>query len=249
MAAKPKPNPEEKGKTGDEGTPTPNVPEEGTEEGVQPSEKKPIPVSEESPQGGVDYKIKFAESAREAQRLLGETKLWQERAQELETKLRETERSAPPSEEELAKKNPDWDLLDDVEKKRIKQEAEREKRLRRLEEQLAWGNDFKSLIKQSEFSSIADREDEFKDYAYKYPREVDLPTLARAFLYDKKVGPEKKEEAPERKGLEKPTGGHGKPISTEMTAEDLERLRTTQPKVYEKMLRQGRFDKIKFPKP
>jgi len=223
---------EDKTSTNELGKETPQAPEE--------KEPQPNPSAEKTV--GED-EIKALLAQKEHQRSKREEAEARAKALEEENaKLKEKLQSSIPSEEELVREYPDWDLLDQAEKKRLIDEREREKRLRRLEEQLAWENDFKSLVSKEEFADID--EAEFKKFAYQYPKEVELETLAKAFLYGKK-----EPEPEDRKGLEVPTGGRGKVLSPEMTAEDLKRLRENSPKEYEKLLRQGRLDKIKFEKP
>ena len=191
----------------------------------------------------VDYKKKFSESTTENQRIAELNAQLLKDKEELEAKLAKANET--PSEEELSSKYPDWDLKDGDEQERLRREEAREKRLRILEEKTAWEDDFKSLVKQSEFSSLREREDEFKSFAYKYPKSVDLTTLAKSFLYDspKPPAPPEKEQPP-RPGLEPPTGGSKEVQGSGMTLEDITRLRTENPKLYLKMIREGKIKDI-----
>lgn len=250
MAEKPKPNPEEKGKQGDENKPqTPEVPEQGTEGGDQPPTPKTPPTGAGlTPEEEEELKElreikestgfkKFSESAREAQRLSKEAKLKDERIKELEVKLK----SEPPSDKELANKHPNWEFMEEEEKERIRREEAREKRLRKLEEQSAWEKDYKGVLKK--FPDLAKKEEEFKDFAYKHPEIKDLEVLAKSFLFEAK--PEEPEpDKPPKPGLEKPTGGTSTVPSTELTLEDITRLREDNPKKYFKMIQEGKIKEI-----
>ena len=229
MAEKPNQTPE-----GNEPAPTPK----GTEGEKAPKETKPEGEGS-PPEGDVDYKKKFSDSSRENQRILQESKLKDEKNAELETKLAEA--SKTPPEEELAKKYPDWEYKEEEDKERIRKAEETEKRLRKIEEATAWEADYKSLIVNPEFASLKEKEAEFKEFAYKYPKSVDLPTLAKSFLYDNKPEP----EAAPRKGLEKPTGGGPEQApASEMSLEDIGRLRKENPKLYIKMIQEGKLKDI-----
>src|SRR3990167_450168 len=66
---------------------------------------------------------------------------------------------------------------------------------------------------------------------------MNMRTAAKSFLVEKGL------LEPQRKGLEKPTGGPRIPISTGMTTEEIKNLRETNFKKYEEMLMKGQ---IKF---
>ena len=178
-------------------------------------------------------RAKREEAEAEAARL-------KEENQQLQDKLK----SSTPSEKEMRTANPDWDLLDEGEKQIRKKIAAQEKEIAVLKEKQAWDDDFRKLRKDSKFANIP--EAEFREFAYKYPKSVDLKVLAQSYLFEK--GERKELETPERPGLEKPTGGREAPKRTGYTAEDMERIRTTSPKRYEKMLREGKFEKVRFEK-
>ena len=238
------PNPEEKVNKGAEETPqTPPVPEEGTEgEATPPSNNPP---GEGSPPKEEDYKEKFGQSTQENQRILGESKLKDDRIAELETKLSDKEDSEPPSEAELKAKYPDWEDREEEEKERLRKEEAREKRLRVLEEAKAWKEDFENVL--GKYPELEKVKAKFKAYAYKYPKSVDLTTLAKAFLHDNKIesDPETPPSPPEpeKPGLETPTGG--KPIIPDkMTLKDIKRLRETNFKEYLRLVNSGKIKDI-----
>lgn len=66
---------------------------------------------------------------------------------------------------------------------------------------------------------------------------MNLKTAAKAFLVEKELF------EPQRKGLERPTSGPRTPLTTGMTAEEVQHLRSTDFKKYSDMLRKGQ---IKF---
>lgn len=222
---------------------TPEEPVEGTQPEGQTGQTPDEEVGTPSEPGTEeDYKKKFSESTREAQRLLEKLKEEQRRREELESKL--AQRAGETiSESVLAKKYPDWDLLDPVEKDRLIKEEEREMRLARLEEEIAWQKDYMAVSRK--FPQLSKVEDEFKEFVYRPENKgASLVTLAKSFLFDRKELVEPKPSPqPKRKGLEKATGGT-RVVSTEMSREDIERLRKTDYKRYVKLLKQGRIKKI-----
>lgn len=221
----------------EETTQTPEGNEETlTPEGTETEETPQTQVVEGSPAPEVDYKEKFSESKKEALRIREEAKEKDLKIAELETKLK----NETPSEAELAKKHADWEFKDESEKTRIRSEEAREKRVQELEEKLAWKEDFENVT--NEFPQL--KETDFKEYAYKYPKSVDLKTLAKSYLYEHKVEPTKTEPVKERKGLEVPTGGSGKVPSGAMTLKDVENLRNNNPRLYAKMIREGKLKTI-----
>jgi len=231
------PNPEEKGKTGDEETPqTPEVPKEGTEGGEQPPASNNPPEGE-TPTPPVDYKKKFGDSTRENQRIEEENaKLLGEKA-----KLEEKLKSKPPSEEEMSQKYPDWEFMDADEKIKARANISNEKRLQRLEEKSAWDDDYKKIL--DKFPELAKHEEEFKKEAYKHPKTVDLETIAKSFLYEPKSETPEPPEVPEtpKLGLERPTAGGGNLPSSKLTVETLRDLRKNDHKRYLKVIQAKDF--------
>jgi len=237
MAEKLSPNPEEKGKKGNEETQTPTLPKEGTEEGKQPSKKTPE-VDDKLPPTPVDYKKKFTDSSREVQRIQDESKQDKEKIKELEVQL--VKANIAPSDEELSIQYPDWNFLDEGERNRLRESESVKKRLRVLEEDKAWERDFKSLKAQPEFTSL--KEDEFKKFAYENPEIKNLKILAQSFLFKGKA-PEEPEKPPKRPGLEKPTAGRKVPPS-EMSLADIATLRNEDPRRYFQLIKEGKLKKI-----
>lgn len=224
---------------------TPEPPKPGTEE-EPPSLPNPPSGPALSPEEEEELKqlreikrttgfTKFTESAKEAQRLL-------KRNEELEEKLAKA--SETSLDKELKGKNPDWEFMSDAEKENARKILKQEKDIALLKEKEAWKEDFSGIVKKEEFSELKDREEEFKEFCYKYPKSMDIETLAKSFLY-KKPEEEPKKPLEERKGLEAPSGGSPEIApSSEMSLEDVERLRTTQPKKYIELIKSGRIKKV-----
>lgn len=213
-----------------------NLTSQGTEGETTPQET--LPVAEGSPAPGIDYKEKFSESKREALRIREEAKEKDRKIAELEAKLN----NETPSDTELSGKYPDWEFKEEDEKMRIRNEESREKRLRQLEEKIAWDNDYNKILKK--YPQLADSEEEFKDEAYKYPKSTSLDIIAKSFLFDRN-GAEHTNTTPARPGLESKSGGPKAPLSTGPTLEDITRLRKEEPQKYAEMVRKGL---VKIPK-
>ena len=151
----------------------------------------------------------------------------------LEEELRKLKES-PISSEQFATDIPDWDLMTESERYLAKE-------LLQLKEKAKWEEDITRARKA--FPDLAGKETEFKDYCSKFPKAMDVEVLAKSFLF-KPAEPAPEAPKPAPKGLEKPTGGSRQTISPEMSLEDITRLRETQPKVYEKMIREGKLKNI-----
>ena len=160
-----------------------------------------------------------------------------ERAKALEEENKKLKSSVPS--EELAGKYPDWEFLSDEQKSFITRQEQLEKDVREIKEEKAWSKDFTDV--SSKFSQIKGKEAEFKDFCYNDDNIgiKNLETLAKAFIFEEPVEP-----VPPRKGLEKPTGGPKQVPNTEMTLEDIKRLRETDQKLYIKMIRENRIKEI-----
>lgn len=169
---------------------------------------------------------KFTESAKEANRLL-------ERNKELEEKLAEASESS--LEKDVSIRYPDWDLMTESEKILAKNQERIDKQLTELARDKVWDKDFSQM--QKKYPKLAEKENEFKDFCSKY-KNIDAETLAKSFLFEETPVKEVKE----RKGLEKPTAGPNKTSIPGMSLEDIKRLREEQPKLYVKLLREGRIN-------
>jgi len=145
------------------------------------------------------------------------------------------------SSEELANKYPDWEFLSDEQKGFISRQERLEKDIQEMKEEKAWNSNLANAITQ--FPQLREKEAEFKEFCYSDENIgiKNLSTLAKAFIFeDKSVEP----ETPARKGLEKPVGGPKQVPNTEMSLEDIKRLRETNPKLYVKMIREGKIRNV-----
>ncbi len=205
-------------------------------QGNSPSNNPPNPDG--LPGDGIDYKQKFSESKEEALRILHENERLAQENADLQAKLEKS--NATPSDEELNRRFPNFDLLSDEEKEDKKIILSHEKELRGIKERLAWDDDFKKLSKKPEFASLKNKEEEFKEYAYKHPEVKDLELLAKSYFY--RSGTEQVPPVPPvtRKGLEDGTGGsRDTRPNLKYTAEDAKRIRESNPKEYEKLIKSG----------
>jgi len=152
---------------------------------------------------------------------------------QLKTRVGELETS-PPSEESFSTKYPDWDMLSDNEKTIIKKQEEQEREITKLKTEKARGEAFNKAL--TDFSDLGESRDEFKDYCEQNPN-LDISMLAKSFLFDKK---------PNRKGLEEPTGGEKSMPTDGMPAEEVGRIRENDPRLFAKLIREGRIDAKKI---
>ena len=185
---------------------------------------------------------KFAESAKEAQRLL-------ERNKVLEGKLEESNET--PSEEELKKKYPDFDDMDPEEKSKAIADMKKDKRLKTLEAKEKMREDYNSLP-QDVKEKIEKKEGgygSFRDFACSPDNagQKDLLNLAKSYLYDETLEvPAKTEDTPPAPGLE--DGGGGKettpPPEEGYTTEEIKEMRTKNPEKYRRLAKEKKL-KIK----
>jgi hypothetical protein len=182
-----------------------------------------------------DWQKKFSDSSKGALALLDENKF-------LKAKLDEASSQSLPD-EEFSKRVPNWEYMTDGEKEATKRAILLEKQiasqgviLNKLTEEKAWEADFSKTLKA--YPSLKDMQDEFKEYAYQNTDVKNLDILAKAFLSDKQPS----EPAKPRLGLEKPVSGT-KPIkgSGTYTTEEKKQLRTTDPKRYRELIKEGKI--------
>lgn len=86
----------------------------------------------------------------------------------------------------------------------------------------------------SQFPALADSMDDFQTYRSDYPG-VPLEKVAKLFLNEKGL------LGTERKGLETSSGGSRAPQSSNISSEDVARLRTTNFRKYSQLLREGKI--------
>lgn len=157
------------------------------------------------------------------------------------------------SDEELGKDIPGFEFLSESEKSTIltaKQKGGQIEELTKLVSKIVDKDEFRlqlaKLVAQPEFVSLAG-DLAFKAFAYKTENlQTSLPTLARAYLFDKKTVIE---DVPEdignenRDGLDT-AGGHDKnPPSDKgkLTVEQIAHIRTNDPKRYMQLIKSGKI--------
>lgn len=208
-----------------------------------PEYKKPSPDGEP----GVDYKTKFAESTREAQRLLEEKKrLEAENARLASLAGGEKPTNQPKTNETLY---PGFEDLDDESKEnllkytntvqqRVREEIYQDPAIafaRRKYNEQKWNDAFAQLLQA--LPDLNQIKDEFKA-KYFNPDNVPeniveiLTTLAKGALFDKakEIGAKEREaQEASRIELEKGSGGDKNPPVTKRTLDDWNRLRQENP--------------------
>ncbi len=217
---------------------------EGNEPEVQETSQTPNELEgklhEEPPKAQEpDYKEKFSQSSREAQLLAEQNKALQETIKNLtETKN--------PTDDELRQSYPGWDDLSAAEQTFMREQLSLKKEnaatkgilLGFLEEQ-KWKDDLAgALVKYPELSG---KDTEFKNFCYK-PSHKNIPidVLAKSFLYDSKPEPAR-EPAPPGAALEPGSGGPKEAPKGELSLDDIEIIRTKDPKRYRQLLREGKI--------
>jgi len=174
---------------------------------------------------------KFSESAKEAIRLKSEN-----------TKLKDA-----LTEKELSEINPDYELMDEEEKKKFRLQIQNQKDILELKAKDKWREDFRKL--PPDIKALIEKkggEDAFKDYACDSSRAgADLLTVAHSFVFDlaKSAVPSNEE----RPGLETAgAGGQGQSSVPEegYTAEEAANLRRNNPQKYAQLIREKKL-KIK----
>lgn len=247
-------------------SPTPEAPETPSPETPEVPPKPEAPTEPQEPQTPPakptepDYKEKFAHSTRENQILTGQLK-------ELQRQLGDITKEDIPTDEEMLRMDPDWNLRSDFEKNlAIKVEAGN--RMQRRIAQTVNGFVSKSEKIQSLNQLVQSdprlhgKENEFFAFVEKPKHEnVPLDILVNAFLFDAKVvaptdpetppapaepetpAPTPTTPAPPTLGRSTPSGGTPPAPSNngEMSPEQLKELRTKDPKKYNEMIRTGQI--------
>lgn len=228
---------EKEDETPEEEKETPPVEEEIKEE-EEEEEKPPV----------VDYKKKFVESAREAQVLHSKDKKMVEA-------LDQAKGLPSPSDEEMIKLYPDWEMLTDTEKRLAKDTEMSKRQFNILHEASTAGKDIsawndkvdKFIDDPKTFIAHPDLEgkaDDFKVFATKATRRgVDFPDLVSAFLYEVE-----KSMPPKHKGamFEKGSGGAKdleKQKGDKISLEEARNLRKTNFNKYKELLKAGKIEK------
>lgn len=183
-------------------------------EGVKPQETKPVVA--EKPQEKVEQKGDLTPDRNLFAALEEERRM----RRELETKLKQLENSAPQVDE---------DELSDEGRLLKRHVDSMSDRVRSLEETL----EFERTA--AKFPELKEASDEFNEFRKEYPT-ISMEKVAKFFLAEKGV------VKTERKGLEKPTGGSKEPVPVGMSKDDVKRLRETNPRRYNHLLKTGKLN-------
>jgi hypothetical protein len=213
-----------------------------------PSVEPEQPTPEPEPQAPDPYEQKFKESAREAQ-------IIRERNKDLEAQISVLTNNLPPTEEEIRREFPEWDKLDDYNKRIVRRQVASEKTAKATQKAMLemvaerrWNEDYAKAVKSN--PKLLGREDEFKAYAKKPThRNAPLDVLVRSFLYElpastQPATPAAPQDArPARPGLESGSGGpKGPPQTNKIGLEEARRIRETDNKRYMQLLKAGMID-------
>ena len=227
-------------------TQTPNgaAPTEPTPNGAggeTPPIETPPAGPEPTPKEPVDYEKKFGESTTENQRIMEKNSKLEEDKAALEAKLAVKTASETLSDEELAKKNPDWDVLSDSEKTSIRNSEE----IRLMKEKQAWTTDLATVQQWATAGGYKVDPEAFKAFCYlpENRGSKNVLNLAKAFVHDQKQ-PAEVPPSP-NPGMEPPTGGAAPVDDGVMTKEKAEQIRMSDPKAYKKLVLSGKLDNIK----
>ncbi len=199
-------------------------------------EKKPEP----------DWKKKFSDSSREAQKSVAASR-------KLNQAIDEANELPDPTEEELKVEYSNWDQLDDTNKKIAKDNLINNRRFSlitkgRSEAQKIekWGAEVDKFIDDPhtliDNADLEGKVDEFKLFANEETNHnVPLSVLVSSFLYKKS-----KEAKPKSKGSMFPTGSGGpqdktKPKTDKISLQEAESLRKTNYNKYKELLTAGKI--------
>lgn len=217
-----------------------------------------------TPEDKEDYKTKFSESSKEAQRMLEIMKkhgIDPKTGEKIETTppkeqpapATRTNESAPPEQPPLTDTQlktiiPGFENMSEEEKNVLrnvkstaKELAEMKNLVAEINDERQYNKDFKALTSKEEWKKLAEHADEFKELAYQNENlQTPLETLAASFLYRKGLSNKPAEKPPAPKGIEPGTNGAkgGSPIvDDEMTPEQASELRKTDPRRYNALVR------------
>jgi hypothetical protein len=90
----------------------------------------------------------------------------------------------------------------------------------------------------STYPVLLNRQDEFEEYLEENP-DLSLDRAAKLFIFDNKL---EDKPVPQRKGLEKPTGGSKTTPTSKYSEADIKRLRETEHRKYIKLIRSGKLN-------
>jgi len=224
---------------------------EEKEEVEEPSKEEVIEEKVEEkpkePEAQVDYKKKFVESSRESQVLYS-------RQKKLSEAVDQASQVDEPTDEEMVKDFPDWDVMSDTEKRLAKDSIVNKKRFEAIHKASQEGKDIldwnekvdkfvddpKTLIDNPELEG---KVEDFKIFASKPTRRgVDFADLLSAFFYDMS-----KAIKPKSKGKMFETGSGGpnekiKPKGDKISLSEARTLMKNDYKKYKEYLTKGKID-------
>lgn len=213
-------------------------------EEVREEKKVEVKTEEASEPEEVDYREKFKQSSKEALRLREENQKLLEEKERLAQKRTITE-------EELRVKYSDWDDKTKSEKEAITDKENIEIRFKALEavnqmyvNEKKFNEQISSQIElwtaTGEYKDIVAHQDEFKKFCRKDGNKgLDTDKLAKLFLYDLPVETPKRGNTPMGK-----SGNKKEEVKTKTYTEiDSSNLRKTNPRLWQKMLLEGKFKK------
>lgn len=220
-----------------------------------PSEPAPTPVPEPAPEPQptpepeppVDYKKKFIESTREAQVLHAKNK-------KINEALDKAIQSPLPTDEDIMREFPDWEVMSDFEKRMAKESLSNKKALEALGEIAKENKDIEGW--QAKVDTFVDnpetmvkhpqldgRQDEFRLFATKPTRRgVDFEDLIPAFLYNEEMN---KPTTPKKRMFEVGTGGpsdNPRPKAGKITLDEAATLKKNDYKKYVEYIKAGKVD-------
>lgn len=234
-------------------TPEPSVAPEPTEP-VAPADPSPASPEPAAPAATdpaqPDYKKKFRESSRESQVLLGSFA-------EMKRVLGEVTSADIPTDEDLAREYPEFDVLSDFEKNQLRRTVATDRKMNKLlvivDGVSQEGEKVKAISDFIETRpELKGKEDDFLRFCL-MPSHKGAPaaTLLSAYLYEEGQTAPKPDEppappapAPAPRGLERGSPSGDTPTSTgprEYSDEELRRLRKQDPKKYHELIRKGQI--------
>lgn len=226
-------------------TPEEVLDETQEEEVVEETEETQEEEFEEPKTEEVDYKKKFSESSREAQKIIAKNR-------KLSQAIDDANEIPDPTDEEMSSEFADWDIMSDTEKKlateaiiskryrqRIAQAREETKRIEKWNESVdAFLDDPKTLMSNP---LLEGKVDEFRVFASEESHtNVPFDLLVKSFLYDKAT----QKKSNKGKMMETGTGGpndKAKQKGDTITLEEAHRLMKTNYAKYKQYLLSGKI--------
>lgn len=215
---------------------TPQTPEveQEIEQPVQPEPKPEL-----------DYRNKFVESQREAI-------LQNERLKQKDAHINKLTNKDTPTDDEMRSLIPEWDQLDDYNKRvniQIRQADKRalaaEERANALERKREFEDSLEDFTDSppQEFKGLKGKESEFKRFANRKAN-VGLPLdiLAKSFLFDIQDEIEPEHKPTLTPGLERGSGGPRSAPKTKISLEEARTLRETNYSKYMDLVKAGQIE-------